>query len=93
MVNLTRNYKTEVTNMDIMEMLKDKIDEIIEKIKSDKDIAAKFQKDPISVVEQLLGVDLPNEQLQQVVDAIKAKMDLDKIGDLLGGLGGLFGKK
>ena len=79
--------------MDIMEMLKDKIDEIIEKIKSDKDIAAKFQKDPISVVEQLLGVDLPNDQLQQVVDAIKTKMDLDKIGDLLGGLGGLFGKK
>ena len=79
--------------MDIMEMLKDKVDEIVDKIKSDKDIAAKFQKDPISVVEQLLGVDLPNEQLQQVVDAIKAKIDLDKIGDLLGGLGGLFGKK
>lgn len=79
--------------MDIMEMLKDKIEEIVEKIKSDKDIAAKFQKDPISVVEKLLGVDLPNEQLEQVVDAIKAKIDLDKIGDLLGGLGGLFGKK
>ena len=79
--------------MDIMEMLKDKVDEIVDKIKSDKDIAAKFQKDPISVVEQLLGVDLPNDQLQQVVDAIKAKIDLDKIGDLLGGLGGLFGKK
>lgn len=79
--------------MDIMEMLKDKIDEIVDKIKSDKNIAAKFQKDPISVVEQLLGVDLPNEQLEQVVNAIKAKIDLDKIGDLLGGLGGLFGKK
>lgn len=79
--------------MDIMEMLKDKVDEIVDKIKSDKEIAAKFQKDPISVVEQLLGVDLPNDQLQQVVDAIKAKIDLDKIGDLLGGLGGLFGKK
>ena len=79
--------------MDIMEMLKDKIEEIVNKIKSDKDIAAKFQKDPIAVVEKLLGVDLPNEQLEQVVDAIKAKIDLDKIGDLLGGLGGLFGKK
>ena len=79
--------------MDIMEMLKDKIEEIVEKIKSDKDIAAKFQKDPISVVEKLLGVDLPNEQLEQVVNAIKAKVDLDKIGDLLGGLSGLFGKK
>ena len=79
--------------MDIMEMLKDKVDEIVDKIKSDKEIAAKFQKDPISVVEKLLGVDLPNEQLEQVVDAIKAKIDLDKIGGLLGGLGGLFGKK
>lgn len=79
--------------MNIMEMLKDKIEEIVEKIKSDKDIAAKFQKDPISVVEKMLGVDLPNEQLEQVVDAIKAKVDLDKIGGLLEGLGGLFGKK
>ena len=79
--------------MDIMEMLKDKIEEIVEKIKADKNIAAKFQKDPISVVENLLGVDLPNEQLDQVVDAVKAKINLDKVGDLLGGLGNLFGKK
>ena len=79
--------------MDIMEMLKDKIEEIVEKIKADKTIAAKFQKDPISVVEKLLGVDLPNEQLEQVVKAVQAKIDLDKVGDLLEGLGGLFGKK
>ena len=79
--------------MDIMETLKDKIEEIVEKIKSDKNIAAKFQKDPIALVEELLGVDLPNDQLQTVVDAIKAKVDLDKVGDLLGGLGSLFGKK
>ena len=79
--------------MDIMEMLKDKIEEIVEKIKADKNIAAKFQKDPITVVVQLLGVDLPNDQLEQVVKAIQAKIDLDKVGDLLGGLGGLFGKK
>ena len=79
--------------MDIMEMLKDKIDEIVEKIKTDKNIADKFAKDPISLVEELLGVDLPNDQLQTVVDAIKAKVDLDKVTGLLGGLGGLFGKK
>ena len=82
--------------MDIMEMLKDKIDEIVEKIKNDKDVAAKFKKDPIGLVEELLGVDLPNDQLQTVVDAVKAKVDLDKVGDALGALGGLgslFGKK
>ena len=82
--------------MDIMEILKNKVDEVVDKIKADKNIAAKFQKDPVTTVEGLLGIDLPNDQLQTVVDAVKAKIDLDKVGDMvnaLGGLGGLFGKK
>ena len=79
--------------MDIKEQIKDKIEEIVEKIKADKDIAADFQRDPISTVEKLIGIDLPNDQLEAVVNGIKAKIDLDKVGSLLGGLGGLFGKK
>ena len=75
--------------MDIKQQLKGKIDEIAEKVKSDKDIAAKFQKDPIATVEGLLGVDLPNDQIAGVVEAVKAKVNLDKLGSL----GGLFGKK
>lgn len=75
--------------MDIQAMLKDKIDEIIEKIKNDKAIAAKFQADPISTAEELIGIDLPNDQLEALVDGIKAKVNLDK---LTGGLGKLFGK-
>jgi hypothetical protein len=78
--------------MDIKGQLKEKAEEIIEKIKGDKEIAAKFQKDPIATVEKLLGIDLPDEQLKSVVDFIKAKIDLDKIGNALGGLKGLFGK-
>lgn len=78
--------------MDIKGKLKDKMDEIVEKIKTDKNIAAKFQKDPISTVEELLGIELPNDQLEGLVDAIKAKVNLSKAGDALGGLGKLFGK-
>lgn len=78
--------------MDIKGQLKEKAEEIIEKIKSDKNIAAKFQKDPVATVEDLLGVDLPNDQIEALVDFIKAKIDLDKIGNALGGLKGLFGK-
>lgn len=78
--------------MDVKAIIKEKIDEIVEKIKSDKDIAAKFQKDPISTVESLLGIDLPNDQVQAIVDGIKAKLNLDKLGGALGGLGGLFKK-
>ena len=79
--------------MDIMAQLKGKIDEIVEKVKSDKDVAAKFQKDPVATVEGLIGIDLPNDQIAGVVDAVKAKVNLDNLGGMLGGLGGLFGKK
>lgn len=78
--------------MDIKATIKEKIDELVEKIKSDKDIAAKFQKDPVATVESLLGIDLPNEQIESIVDGIKAKLNLDKIGGALGGLGSLFKK-
>ena len=79
--------------MDIMAQLKAKIDDIVEKVKSDKDVAAKFQKDPVATVEGLIGIDLPNDQIAGVVDAVKAKVNLDNLGGMLGGLGGLFGKK
>ena len=70
--------------------IKAKIEELVAKIKGDKDLLAKFQKDPITTVEGLLGVDLPNDQIEKLVDGIKAKIDLDKLGGMLGGL---FGKK
>jgi hypothetical protein len=43
-------------------------------------------------VEGLIGIDLPNDQIEALVDAVKAKISLDKVGDALGGLKGLFGK-
>lgn len=83
-----------------MDIIKEKINEIVEKIKNDKEIAAKFQKDPITTVEGLIGIDLPNDQIEKIIDGIKAKtalekIDLDKIdlGKAAGVLGGLFGKK
>jgi hypothetical protein len=78
--------------MDIKEMLKDTIEDVVNKIKSDKTIAANFQRDPIGTVEKLLDVDLPNEHLEPLVEAVKAKINLDNIGDMIGGLGKLFGK-
>ena len=78
--------------MNVKELLKDKLDEIVDKVKNDKNIAAKFQKDPIATVESLIGVDLPDDQIKALVDAVKAKVNLDKMGDALGSLKGLFGK-
>ena len=76
--------------MDIKELIKDKVDEIVDKIKSDKTLMTRFKSEPVKVVEELIGIDLPDDQIEKLADAVKAKIDLDKIGGMLGGL---FGKK
>lgn len=73
--------------------IKAKIEEIADKVKNDPDIASKFQKEPIKTVEGILGVDLPDDVINQVVDGVKAKVNIDGLNDKLGGLGGLFGAK
>ncbi|MBR6120548.1 MAG: hypothetical protein IKQ04_09560 [Oscillospiraceae bacterium] len=64
------------------------IEDIIAKIKGDKDIGEKFQKDPTKTVEGLIGVDLPEDQINAVVEGVKAKINLDGLKDKLGGLFG-----
>ena len=78
-----------MANIDI----KDMIEDLVKKISENDTLKEKFLKDPVSVLEKLLGVDLPNDQLNKLIDGIKAKLAVDDIGDALGKLGGLFGKK
>ena len=73
--------------------IKAKIEELVEKLKKDKNLLSKWEKNPVAVIEELVGVDLPDDQVNKLVDGIEAKLKLDKLGDALGGLGGLFGKK
>lgn len=73
--------------------IKAKIEELVEKIKSDKTLLTRFEKEPVKVIEELVGMDLPDDQIEKLVDAIKAKINVEKLGDALGALGGLFGKK
>ena len=73
--------------------IKEKVEELVQKIQSDKDILDKFQADPIATLEELVGIDLPNEQLEKLVEGIKAKLTIDKVSGALGGLGNLLNRK
>lgn len=53
---------------------------MVEKIKNDQALQDSFKKDPIAAVEKLLGIDLPEEQIKQIADGVKAKISLDKLG-------------
>ena len=72
-----------------MTNVKEKIEQIVAKLRSDDKLMEKFQKNPASVIEEYLGLDLPDDQVNQVVEGIKAKIQLDKLS---GALGGLFKK-
>lgn len=79
--------------MDIQKIIND----VIEKLKKNKNLKEDFMTNPVKVLEDLVGIDLPDDKINAVIDGIKAKLNLDdladKAGDVLGALGGLFGKK
>ncbi len=70
--------------------VKAKIEEIYGKLKNDDKLLKKFWDEPVKTIEGLVGVDLPDDKLEPVIDGLKAKLSADKLGELAGGL---FGKK
>lgn len=62
--------------------IKNKIEELVEKIKADKDLQSQFAKDPVAAVKKLTGVDLPDEQVKKIAEGVKAKLSIDKLGGL-----------
>jgi len=70
--------------------LKAKAHEILSKVQNDKDFAAKFQKDPVKALEAILGVDLPDDQINELIKLVKTKLTADTVSQLGASL---FGKK
>lgn len=74
-----------------MENIKEKIEEVVKKVKNDPNFAKKFQDEPIKAVEEVLGVDLPDDKINEVIKAVKTKIKLDD-SKIFGKIKGLFDK-
>lgn len=70
--------------------IKAKIEEIVDKVKNDKEFSSKFKEDPVSAIESVIGIDLPNDQINALIEGVKAKVSIEKAGDLLGSFKNLF---
>ena len=66
--------------------IKGKIGEIVNKVKNDKNFAENFKSDPVKAVESIIGVDLPDDQINSVVEGVKAKIEVGGIMDKVTGL-------
>lgn len=72
--------------------IKELAEKAISKLKGDDDLLASFKQNPIKVIEKILNVDLPDEILEKIADAVKAKINLDDAKDAIGKIKGLFDK-
>ncbi len=78
--------------MDIQKIVAD----LVGKLTGNKDLIAKFTSDPLSVIKDLLGIDLDPSQLGDVVKGVTAQLSGDaakKAGGFLSKIKSLFGIK
>ena len=78
--------------MDIQKIISD----LVGKLTGNTDLIAKFKSDPLSLIKDLLGIDLDPSQLGDVVKGVTEALGSDtakKAGGILGKLKSLFGGK
>lgn len=70
--------------------IKRKVGDIVNKIKSDKDFSENFKRNPAAAIETVVGVNLPEDQVNAMIAGIQAKLTTDKAGELIGSFKKLF---
>jgi len=72
--------------MDIKEI----IEKIVDAVKNDDKLLEQFQKEPVKAIEKIVGIDLPDDLVEKVIEGVKGKITLDKAADAIGFLKKLF---
>ena len=57
--------------------MKAKIDEIISKAKNDPEFMKKFSTNPVKAVEDVTGIDLPDDQINKLVSGVRTRVQND----------------
>lgn len=68
------------------------ITEAVKLLTENEELLKAFNKNPAKALESMLGINLPDEQVNAVVAGVKAKLGLDDVLEMAGKLKGLFGK-
>lgn len=70
--------------------IKEQITKVVDTVTKDKTILEQFQKEPVKTIEKILGVNLPDDIVNQVIDGVKAKISMDKAAGAVDALKKLF---
>lgn len=75
---------------DVKKMAGEMAEKVTETLKKDPDLLKKFKADPVATLKSMSGIDLPDESLQALAAAVKAKLAAGDVGDIASKLGKLF---
>ncbi|MBD5485281.1 MAG: hypothetical protein HDR18_07135 [Lachnospiraceae bacterium] len=70
--------------------IKGQIDKIVEEVTKNPNIKEQFEKEPVKVIEKVIGIDLPDDVVMKIVDGVKAKLTMDSVSKAAGTLKGIF---
>ena len=73
-------------NFDVKELIEKAVKAILE----DEKLKKMFEDEPVKALEKILGVDLPDDIVEKLIDGVKAKISIDQLGSALGKLKKLF---
>lgn len=71
--------------------IKEQINKVVEEISKNPNIKEQFEKEPVKLIEKLIGVDLPDEIVTKIIDGVKAKLTLDGVSKVADTFEGIFG--
>lgn len=70
--------------------IKEQMNKMAEEISKNPNIKEEFEKEPVKVIEKVIGVDLPDDVVMKIIDGVKAKLTIDGVSKAANALKGMF---
>ncbi len=70
--------------------IKEQISKMVEEVSKNPGMKEQFEKEPVKVIEKVIGIDLPDDVVTKIIDGVKAKLTMDNVSKAADALKGLF---
>lgn len=70
--------------------IKGQINKIVEEVSKNPNMKEQFEKEPVKVIENVIGIDLPDDVVMKIIDGVKAKLTMDNVSKAADALKGIF---
>ena len=70
--------------------IKEQINKMADAVKNNPSVMEQFEKEPVKAIETILGVDLPDAVVEQVINGVKAKISVDAVSQVADAIKKIF---